>query len=196
MRTCPTSSLACAVSKELEKLCVPPYMTVMDSIIIKIFLYEVEPIIWRRFIVPATATFAELHTIIQKVMGWNDEQDHQFRYGKGRHLSNVISNTQEQVGPGDVFTDEGEITLSEFVGRKRLPLRLMYRYDFFDDWTHEIVIEEKSDADAPALLEGGRACPPEDCGGSFGYKECMEGFAEWLDDDYDPEKFDPKSIKL
>ncbi len=162
----------------------------MKAVLIKIFLYEVEPLIWRRFSVPETVTFAELHQIIQKVMGWNDEQAHQFRYGKGRNLTNVISDTQEQVAPSDTFQDEATITLAEFIGRKRLPIRFMYRYDFFDDWTHELIIEEKIDSDdAPKLLDGERACPPEDCGGPFGYKEAMQGFVEWLDDDYDPEAF-------
>lgn len=146
---------------------------------------------------PGSATFAELHTLIQKVMGWSDEQDHQFRYGKGRHLGNVISNTEKEVSPKDDFTDEKEITVAQFVGRRKLPIRLMYRYDFFDSWTHELVIEEKTETDdAPKLLGGERACPPEDCGGPFGYKECIEGFAEWMDDDYDPEAFDVATIKL
>lgn len=169
----------------------------MNAYIIKIFLYEVEPLIWRRFSVSGDTTFAGLHTVIQKAMGWNDEQAHQFRHGKGRHLGNVISDTQEEVGPRDEFTDEAEITLAEFAGRRKLPLRLMYRYDFFDSWTHEVVIEEKTDADdVPELLGGERACPPEDCGGPFGYKECLEGFAEWMDDDYDPEAFDVESVEL
>lgn len=169
----------------------------MNTYTIKIFLYEVEPEIWRRFTVPGSVSFAELHEVIQKVMGWNGDQAHQFRHGKGRHLSNVISNTQEEVGPRDEFTDETEMTLEQFVGRRRVPIRLMYRYDFFDSWTHELVIEEKTDgADVPQLLDGERACPPDDCGGPFGYKECMEGFAEWMDDDYDPEAFDPTALKL
>ena len=169
----------------------------MTAYTIKIFLYEVEPLIWRRFLVPETVTFAELHTIIQKAMGWNDEQAHQFRHGKGRHLGNVIADTREEVGPQDEFTDENDITLAEFVGRRRLPIRLMYRYDFFDSWTHELVIEEKTeDGDVAKMLGGERACPPEDCGGPFGYKECLEGFAEWMDDDYDPEAFDPESVEL
>lgn len=169
----------------------------MSAYVIKIFLYEVEPLVWRRFTVPGSAAFADLHGIIQKAMGWNDEQAHQFRHGKGRHLDQVVSNTRDEVGPRDTFTDEKDITLAEFVGRRRLPIRLMYRYDFFDSWTHELVIEEKvEDGGAPKLLGGGRACPPEDCGGPFGYKQCMEGFAEWMDDDYDPEAFDAKAIKL
>ena len=114
-------------------------MRAMDSFTLKIFLYEVEPLIWRRFTVPATATFAELHQIIQKAMGWNDEQAHQFRWGKGKRLTNVIADTQEQVAPQDDFQDEAEITVAEFVGRRRMPLRLMYRYDFFDDWTLSLI---------------------------------------------------------
>ncbi len=174
-------------------LCV--YTLFVSAYVIKVFLYEIEPQVWRRLCVPESATFADLHTYLQRAMGWNDEQDHQFRHGKGRHLGNVISNTQEEVGPRDEFTDEKEITLAEFVGRRRLPIRLMYRYDFFDSWTHEIVIEEKTDdADVPRMLGGERACPPEDCGGPFGYKECMEGYAEWMDDDYDPEIFNKDEV--
>ena len=170
----------------------------MATYTIKVFLYEVEPLIWRRFTMPASATFADLHQVVQKAMGWNDEQSHQFRHGKGKALTSVIGNTQEQIAPGDTFKDEKEVVLSGFVGRRRLPLRLLYRYDFFDDWTHELVIEEKeeSDAQAPQLLGGERACPPEDCGGSFGYRECSNGFDEWMDDDYDPEAFDPKKVTL
>ncbi len=59
------------------------------------------------------------------------------------------------------------------------------------------MIEEKTDDDDSAKLLGGeRACPPEDCGGSFGYRECLGGFDEWMDDDYDPEAFDLGEVKL
>jgi len=169
----------------------------MNYYVFKIFLYEVEPAIWRRFSISEETTFAELHTIIQKAMGWNDEQAHQFRYGKGKSLTNVISNTREQVAPADDFEDEKDITVASFIGRKRLPIRLLYRYDFFDDWTHELVIEEKvTEGGELKLIGGERACPPEDCGGSFGYRESLGGFAEWMDDDYDPESFDADQVKL
>ncbi|MDC0087906.1 plasmid pRiA4b ORF-3 family protein [Akkermansiaceae bacterium] len=169
----------------------------MNYYIFKIFLYDVEPQIWRRFSVSEETTFAELHTIIQKSMGWNDEQAHQFRYGKGKSLTNVIGNTQEQVAAGDDFEDESDVTVASFIGRKRLPIRLLYRYDFFDDWTHELVVEEKvTEGGKLKFIGGERACPPEDCGGPFGYREALGGFAEWMDDDYDPEVFDPKGVKL
>jgi len=169
----------------------------MNSYILKIFLYETDPQVWRRFSVPETATFSDLHQLIQKAMGWHDEQAHQFRHGKGRHLKHVIADSREEVGPADEYTDEKDITISQFISRKKLPLRLMYRYDFFDEWTHEIVFEEKTEnAESPRLLGGERACPPEDCGGPFGYKECLAGYAEWMDDDYDPAVFDMTAVEL
>src|SRR5208283_5849021 len=55
----------------------------------------------------------------------------------------------------------------------------------------------------PRCVDGRRACPLEDCGGPYGYEELLEAWAnpdtgeegeyddrlEWLDDDFDPEKF-------
>ena len=171
----------------------------MASYTIKVFLYEVEPLVWRRLTMPASATFADLHQVLQRSMGWSDEQSHQFRHGKGKSLTSVISNkNDEQVAPGDDWKDEAKVKLSGFVGRRRLPLRLLYRYDFFADWTHELVIEKKNEDDenTAQLLEGERACPPDDCSGPFNYRECVNGFDEWLDDDYDPEAFDPAKVKL
>ncbi len=37
-----------------------------------------------------------------------------------------------------------------------------------------------------------RNCPPEDAGGAHGYQACIEGDLDWMDDNYDPAKFDTK----
>ncbi|NNC88201.1 MAG: plasmid pRiA4b ORF-3 family protein [Akkermansiaceae bacterium] len=172
-------------------------MSAPSRYVIKVFLYGIEPVIWRRFSIPVGATFAGLHTAIQQGMGWKDEQLHEFRHGKGKRLMSVIGPDHEEVPKGDSFEDEEKFTLKEFVGRRRLPLRLLYRYDFHADWVHEIAIEETSDAgkgDRPILLGGERACPPEDTGGPEGYMAALQGDLEWLDDDYDPAKFDPKKV--
>jgi Plasmid pRiA4b ORF-3-like protein len=53
----------------------------------------------------------------------------------------------------------------------------------------------------PACIAGEGACPPEDCGGAYGFeqlKELLAGppsaerdeMAEWAGDDYDPARFD------
>ena len=39
---------------------------------IRIELKWLEPVIWRRIVVPDTITFKRLHDVIQVVMGWTD----------------------------------------------------------------------------------------------------------------------------
>ena len=62
----------------------------------------------------------------------------------------------------------------------------------------------------PVCLAGERACPPEDCGGVWGYEKLLavlqnpkdeeyESMVEWLSGwygKYDPEKFDKEKIKF
>ncbi|RPJ08583.1 MAG: plasmid pRiA4b ORF-3 family protein, partial [Deltaproteobacteria bacterium] len=79
-------------------------------------------------------------------------------------------------------------------------------YDFGDSWMHRIKVEkilgqESSAGDAVKCIDGARACPPEDCGGVWGYEDMLqvlkdpkheeyESALEWLGGDFDPEGFD------
>jgi len=165
---------------------------------VKILLYEIEPVIWRTLSVPGSITFAKFHEVLQKAMGWEDKELHEFRHGKGKNLIDVIATPHDDIIIGGKFDDERDLTLNDFLGRKRLPTRMLYRYDFLEDWIHELTIQSKEESSSKKiiLLDGARACPPEDCGGAFGYKDALEGNIEWMDDDYDPEAFDPKKVKL
>ena len=40
------------------------------------------------------------------------------------------------------FQDEAVLTVAGFLGKRRLPIRILYRYDFADEWIHEIVFEK------------------------------------------------------
>lgn len=168
-------------------------------LVVKVFLYEIEPQIWRKFSVPDELTFEEFHEVIQKAMGWENEGEHEFRHGKGKKLIDVIG-PEELLSEGveGEFQHEDEVTLDEFIGRRVLPVRMLYRYDFSSDWVHEIVFEgrEKDTTGVPEMIAGERACPPEDCGGAFEYKQCVEGELEWLDDEYDPEKFEADKVEF
>jgi len=88
--------------------------------------------------------------------------------------------------------------------------RLRYTYDFGDDWEHEIVVEDLLDADPethyPVLVAAKGACPPEDCGGPWGYAELKEILADpsheqheemldWLGFD-DASAFDPNALSI
>jgi hypothetical protein len=55
---------------------------------------------------------------------------------------------------------------------------LVWEYDFGDSWCHTVSVEARNepnpDARYPQVLDGARACPPEDCGGTYGYAELLE----------------------
>jgi hypothetical protein len=82
----------------------------------------------------------------------------------------------------------------------------LYQYDFGDDWNHKVVVEKEFPAQAgvsyPCCVGGRRACPPEDCGGVWGYAEFLAAIAspdhnqhdamlEWVGGAFDPEAFNP-----
>ena len=57
----------------------------------------------------------------------------------------------------------------------------------------------------PVCLAGKRACPPEDCGGIWGYAQLLEtlqdpddpeheDMLEWVGEEFDPEAFDLEEI--
>nr|WP_084825509.1 plasmid pRiA4b ORF-3 family protein [Sphingobacterium sp. IITKGP-BTPF85] len=55
---------------------------------------------------------------------------------------------------------------------KKKGQKYTYIYDFGDEWTHQITIEEVIDKHTiwSELVDGKGACPPEDCGGTWGYE--------------------------
>ncbi len=139
---------------------------------LKLTLLDTEPVIWRRILVDDLSTLHQLHRMIQILMGWWDYHLYQF------HV-----NGMQYHGPGDVsFLDEdiGEeasgLTLRELGLRKGDAFE--YDYDFGDSWHMEILVERRRQTrgqrwDLPWLLEGERAGPPEDCGGTPGLAEIL-----------------------
>lgn len=70
-----------------------------------------------------------------------------------------------------------------------------YVYDLGDDWRHRIEAEEvlppERGARYPRLLDGQRACPPEDIGGAMGYKAFLKGQQKG---GFDPERPDLAAV--
>ena len=168
-----------------------------NRVVIKVFLYGIQPQIWRRFSIPMDVTFLQLSDAIQAAMGWANKNPHEFRHGKGKRLVDVIGpvGLQDQV-IGD-FQDETQLTVSNFLGKRRLPIRILYRYDFADEWIHEIVFEKRAAGDGgPEMIDGARACPPEDFGGTFQYMQALHGEIEWMNPGYDPEAFNPAAVSF
>jgi hypothetical protein len=164
----------------------------------KVTLKESGHPIWRRIQVP-DCTLGELHEVLQVVMGWEDCHLHQFLV---RGESYGPPDPEDALWDMEKHDEEG-ISLSQIVkmGRKT---RFTYEYDFGDSWEHEIVLEKTLEPEPkvryPRCVEGERACPPEDCGGVWGYAELREAIAdpkhesheemlEWIGGEFDPEKF-------
>ncbi|WP_320041189.1 plasmid pRiA4b ORF-3 family protein [uncultured Desulfobacter sp.] len=168
--------------------------------LLKIQLLDIEPAIWRRFVVPASITLDRFHDVIQIVMGWTDSHLHQFTIGSKRYTEYPESKEEGLVC--------GRYRLGNLIKQKGRTFR--YLYDFGDSWEHELVLEESRYFNPElrtelACFEGERACPPEDVGGVPGYFEFCnalkdpsheehEGYMEWSGGDYDSDRFDSGSI--
>lgn len=167
---------------------------------LRIQLLEIEPPIWRRFVVPADITLDRLHDVIQIVMGWTDTHLHEFIIGKKRY--------SEYTELKEDGLECGRYVFGNLVRRKGRTVR--YRYDFGDGWEHELVLENNW-YDNPKLrievacLAGERACPPEDVGGADGYYEFCKALKDpsheehetcmtWSGGDYDSERFDVDAV--
>ena len=51
---------------------------------IKVGLLEINPLIWRRFLIPANVTLHRLHLVLQDVMGWQNYHLYRFQDWKER----------------------------------------------------------------------------------------------------------------
>ncbi|MEM8718509.1 MAG: plasmid pRiA4b ORF-3 family protein [Cyanobacteria bacterium P01_G01_bin.39] len=131
---------------------------------LKIVLVGISPMIWRRIKVSSDSTIADLHYIIQIVMGWKEEHLHQF-------LIHGVHYGINYPGTGEFMGNAHEIRLSKFGFRERE--KFSYEYDFFSNWKHQIRVEailpDESDQVLPICTAGKGGCPPENCGGVVGF---------------------------
>ena len=158
----------------------------------KVSLAGIQPLIWRRFQVYSDVTFRQLHNIVQIVMGWENYHLYQFFWNYNRF-------TEQLMGAGDKRSSH---VLGKFVTQPGSILG--YEYDFGDGWHHELLLEKvltRTRKPCPICTHGRRACPPEDCGGVWGYMEMSKAmkakrgsryreYKEWLGGYYDVNAFD------
>ncbi len=180
---------------------------------VRITLRGSKPPIWRRVATPSDITLGQLHEVIQIAMGWTDSHMHQFilpaKAGGGRLGAQYFVT---KVTPwGDPTEMEGEdenvVTLAEVC--RRVKSKLIYEYDFGDGWEHIIevqkIVEPAPGVKYPVCLAGKKSCPPEDCGGVWGYynllhtvsdpkREDHEEMVEWLGDGFDPDAFNLEAV--
>ena len=166
----------------------------------KITLIGSKPTISRTILVESSRTFYEFHHIIQIAMGWLNY--HLFQFMAKEYCISDPSFVDykeildsKEIRLDQIFTEEGE--------------KIEYEYDFGDGWKHIIKLEKisliKLNEIYPVCIRGKRSCPPEDCGGIWGYQNLVEVMGnkkhpeykemkEWIGGDFDPEEFNIEEI--
>jgi len=176
----------------------------------KISLREIEPLIWRRIQVPAKYNFWDLHVAIQDSMGWLDYHLHQFSIKRPHAQATTEIGIPDEEGYCDKEIIAGwDIDISRYF--TDFGVTALYRYDFGDGWKHDIILEglliKEKGVKYPRCIDGGRKCPPEDCGGTHGYFEFLEAvlnpsheenvrMIEWYGSKYEPEEFSPAKVQF
>ena len=165
---------------------------------LKVTLEETEPMIWRRILVPSNVSLHRLHLILQEIMGWTNSHLYRFKVGA------------KEYGEPD---PDNEFYKLDLINSKRVKLGQVitvkgsafeYEYDFGDGWIHNLIVEDISEpvtgAMYPICLDGERACPPEDCGGPYGYSRLLGimvnprhkeygDIIRWIGSDFQPAMF-------
>lgn len=173
----------------------------MKAYKLKIELIGSEPLIWRRLIIPAGATFHRFSETIQRSMGWEGYflmENHLYEFDLSV-MNLIITNDGDAIEENKLlkvqYKKSGKKILDPFgvienqlkqsvKGPTSVKIdtylekigQIKYTYDFGDNWQHLITLEAILDDypfGYPALLSGEADCPPEDVGGLDGYREFL-----------------------
>ncbi len=147
---------------------------------VKVSLHGAKPPVWRRLEIPSAMRLDLVHEVIQVAFDWH-----------GYHLHTFETVCGEFGSPDDdddwsERKDEATAALAQVAAAERA--KVVYSYDFGDDWRHDIVVEKIEPAEPgvayPRCTGGRRAAPPEDCGGIWAFNEYQAD----LDDPFDADE--------
>lgn len=177
------------------------------SVVLRIELCDIEPLIWRRIVVPTSWPMSTLHQYVQWVMGSQDTHAHEFRIG-----DQIVAPDwwiEELSLDRDTGNDRNErrVKVATVVSEAAPAGEFEYAYDMGDGWRNRLVVETDSGATArqfdrlPLCTAGENACPPDDVGGPHGYARFLAALADpevedhatmvgWIGGVFDPRGFD------
>lgn len=167
---------------------------------IKVVLNGTKPPVWRRFLMPSKINLHGLHHVLQVVMGWTNTHPYYFEIDRQEY--SLICDDID-----DPYTEDStRFAIGDVVKKGD---KFLYVYDFGDDWRHKLVVEDVleygAEEECLRCLKGRRACPPEDCGGAWGYEELLKVLKDpsheehrtlmaWLDGPFDPDLFEVDAV--
>jgi Plasmid pRiA4b ORF-3-like protein len=144
---------------------------------VKVSLHGSRPPVWRRIEIPSAMRLDLLHEVMQVAFDWHGYHLHAFETACGEFGAS---------DDGDDWSDRNDETtaaLAQVAAAEKA--KVVYSYDFGDDWRHDIVVEKIVPAEPgvayPRCTGGRREAPPEDCGGIWAFNEYQAD----LDDTFD-----------
>ena len=175
---------------------------------LRVELEEIEPVIYRALLVRGTIGLDLLHAILQVAIGWTNSHLHKFSIGDSEYSDPEFNLNEDAFEGQKLVEDEAIVNLQEVGPQKGF--QFGYEYDFGDSWEHRITVadilpDDGTLAGFAECIDGKRACPPEDCGGTGGYADFVEtinnpeheeyeSMVEWVGGAFDPETFDIKKV--
>jgi len=193
-----------------DSVWIPPLKTDSGNISVQQAVYQIKivllgtgPPIWRRVLVPAEFTLAQLHNVAQAAMGWENDHLHEFHIGGLRF---GVRDPSDALMGGPPCINEENARIANVLN-KRGP-KPKYIYDFGDSWEHALTVEKllipEPNIAYPLCTGGKRNCPPEDSGGIPGFYNKLEALAdpnheeyedirEWMGS-FDPEAFSVEAV--
>ena len=163
--------------------------------VLRVSLRYVEPEVWRRIVVKSDMPLPKFATALEQAMGWDSSHLHLFDVG------GVLFGPPDE--DDDHLISEKAAKVTHLLPEVESSLR--WDYDFGDGWEHDVVVEAIEPLNPktkyPVVLDGARACPPEEVGGPGGYEELLRALSnpkhkeyksmrEWAPEGFDPAAFD------
>jgi hypothetical protein len=162
---------------EIQKLPRLPKRAATTVHRVKVSLHGAKPPVWRRIEIPSAMRLDLVHEVMQAAFDWD-----------GYHLHAFETVCGEFGSPDDDDDwpdrkDEATAVLAQVAAAEKA--KVVYAYDFGDDWRHDIAVEKIMPAEPgvayPRCTGGRRAAPPEDCGGIWAFNEYQADLEDTFD---------------
>ena len=170
----------------------------------KVSLLGTSPKLWRKFQLPKSVTFQELHDAIQEACEWHNCHLAAFLFADPCNGVKKLE-CEPEGGPLDELESiaASDMKLKKYFQTNK---QCQYIYDYGDQWMHKVACKTVlvKDNFCQRLIAGEGTFPPEDCGGLFGYEQCLDilsgkvrdedNIKEWLEG-WHPNSFNFSRIK-
>ncbi len=138
--------------------------------VVKVNLHGAQPPVWRRLEIPSAMTLDVVHEVLQVAFGWSGYHLHSFETVCGEYGGQTMED--DWFGQGKTGDDSAVALAQVAAGVKA---KVVYVYDFGDDWRHDMVVEKILPATPgvayPRCTAGRGETPAEDSGGIWAFNE-------------------------